>query len=302
MKEMIDNLHKRLDALKQKVEQFNPEEEPAVRKEIKQLYLSITNGLKELNKAQEEVRSIAQEFKKHKSTHTDVGKFYSFVKSQTSAELDLATLLDRAWNNIVMEEFDEAIKVLRRVLDIDPMNIKGLGFMCLALMDKGKYDEAMMYLQKVLVIDPENAFALNNLGYICYKKGIWGEAIEHLGKAARQQKDKMASLYANYYLGLVYHERAMLDDAVRFFENALKLGPNLQEAYYYLGLTEVKRYEFNKAVNYFEKGITIDSKSKYGRLCRTEYEKIRPLTHTQGSREKDQTPDNSGEEPEEERT
>ena len=279
MKELIQDLQKRLDALKDKVEHFKPEDDRSIRDEIKKIYVSIANGLKVLNDAQEEVRMIAQEFKKHKSTHMGVGQFYSFVKSQTSAELDLATLLDRAWNHIVVEDFDEAIKVLKRALDIDPSNTKGLGFMCLALMDKEQYDDAMMYLQKVLVIDPENAFALNNLGYICYKKGIWGEAIEHLGKAARQTKDRMASLYANYYLGLVYHERSMLDDAVRFFEKALKLGPNLQEAYYYLGLTEVKRYEFIKAVTYFEKGSIIDSQSKYGRLCKNEYEKIRPLTH-----------------------
>jgi len=283
---MIKDLQSRLDALKDKVDHFKPDDDLAIRDEIKKIYVRIANGLKVLNKAQEDVRTIVQEFKRHKSTHMGVGQFYSFVKSQTSAELDLATLLDRAWNHIVMEDFDEAIKVLKRVLDIDPTNTKGLGFMCLALMDKEQYDDAMMYLQKVLVVDPENAFALNNLGYICYKKGIWGEAIEHLSKAARQKKDRMASLYANYYLGLVYHERSMLDDAVRFFEKALKLGPNLQEAYYYLGLTEVKRYEFEEAVTYFEKGIIIDSQSKYGRLCKAEYEKIKPLTHSHESHDK----------------
>ncbi|MGB3340720.1 MAG: tetratricopeptide repeat protein [bacterium] len=287
MKEMIEDLQKRLDALKDKVEHFKPEDDRVIRDEIKKIYVSIVNGLKVLNKAQEDVRTIVQEFKRHKSKHMGVGQFYSFVKSQTSAELDLATLLDRAWNHIVMEDFDEAIRVLKRVLDIEPTNTRGLGFMCLALMDKEQYDDAMMYLQKVLVIDPENAFALNNLGYICYKKGIWGEAIEHLGKAARQKKDRMASLYANYYLGLVYHERAMLDDAVKFFEKALKLGPNLQEAYYYLGLTEVKRYEFERAVTYFEKGIVIDSRSKYGRLCKEECGKIRPLTHSPVNRDED---------------
>lgn len=279
MKKMIEDIKKRLKSLEEKVENFKPEDDKSIREEIKKIYVDIVNGLKVLNKAQEDVRSIAQVFKRSKSMYTGVGQFYSFVKSQTSAELDLATLLDRAWNHIVMEDFDEAIKVLKRTLDIDPTNIRGLGFMCLALMDKGQYDDAMLYLQKVLVIDPENAFALNNLGFICYKKGIWGEAIEHLGKAARQKKDRMASLYANYYLGLVYHERSMLDDAVKFFEKALKLGPNLQEAYYYLGLTEVKRYEFKKAVSYFEKGIIIDSQSKYGRLCHAECEKIKPLTN-----------------------
>lgn len=286
MKDHIKDLQKRLNTLKDKIDHFKPEDDRAIRDEIKKIYVSIANGLKALSKAQEDIRKIAQDFKRHKSISMGVGQFYSFVKSTTSAELDLATLLDRAWNHIVVEDFEEAIKVLKRVLDIEPTNTRGLGLMCLSLMNKEKYDEAMMYLQKVLVIDPENAFALNNLGYICYKKGIWGEAIEHLSKAARQTKDRMASLYANYYLGLVYHERLMLDDAEKFFEKALKLGPNLQEAYYYLGLTEIKRYEFEKAVGYFKKGIVIDSQSKYGILCKTEYDKIKPLTHDHENKDK----------------
>ncbi|HEC79539.1 MAG TPA: tetratricopeptide repeat protein [candidate division WOR-3 bacterium] len=273
----MEDLKNRLQALKKKVKEFTPDKEKEIKEEIKELYIDIAHSLKSLNDAQNELRAIAQDFKRSKSSKLEVSKFYSFVKSQTSAELDLATLIDRAWNLIVMEDYSEAVKVLRRVLDIDPQNIKGLGFMGLALMNKGLYDDAMLYLQQVLLTDPDNPFALNNIGYICYKKGIWGEAIEHLVKAAKQTKDRMAALYANYYLGLVYYERSMLADAVKFFEKALQLGPNLQEAYYYLGLSETKQYEFKKAVEYFEKCIKIDKDSKYGNLCAEELNKIKPL-------------------------
>jgi tetratricopeptide (TPR) repeat protein len=278
MKESLDKFKKRLKELKKKIKHFDPQDDKTIRDEIKNLYVDIANSLKVLTVAQEELRSIVQDFKKKKTSQTAVGKFYSFVKSQTSAELDLATLLDRAWNLIVMEDYNEAINVLKKVLDIDPKNIKGLGFMGLVLIDKRLYDDAMLYLQQVLLSDPDNPFALNNLGYICYKKGIWGEAIEHLGKAAKQTKDRMAALYANYYLGLVYYERSMVNDAVKFFHEALRLGPNLQEAYYYLGLSELKRYEFKKAVEYFDRCIKIDSNSKYGKLCKEEIQKIKPLT------------------------
>ncbi len=277
MKQSLENFTRRIETLRKRVKQFESKDEKAIRDEIKKLYVDIVNSLKVLNQAQDDLRKIAQDFKRSKSAQTDVSKFYSFVKSRTSAELDLATLLDRAWNLIVMEDYDEAIKTLRKALDIDPKNIKSLGFMGLALMDKGLYDDAMLYLQQVLCIEPDNPFALNNLGYVCFKKGIWGEAIEHLVKAAKQTKDRMASLYANFYLGLVYYERSMLSDAVRFFKEALKLGPNLQEAYYYLGLSEMKQYEFEKAVVYFKKCIEIDSESRYSELCKEEIKKIEPL-------------------------
>lgn len=277
MKEKIKDLKTRIEKLKKKIKQFRTQDEKSIREEIKKLYIDIANSLKALTQSQEELRMIVQDFKRRKSSQTEVDKFYSFVKSETSAKLDLATLIDRAWNLIVMEDHNEAIKVLKKVLDIDPKNIKGLGFMGLALMNKQLYDDAMLYFQQVLLSEPHNPSALNNLGYICYKKGIWGEAIEHLVKAAKQTEDRTAALYANYYLGLVYYERSMIPDAIKFFEEALKLGPNLQEAYYYLGLSEMKKYEFKKAVEYFEKCVEIDSKSKYGRLSREEADKIKLL-------------------------
>lgn len=277
MQNNYNNLRERLDQLKDKIKNFKPKDDKSISDEIRKIYVEIANGLHLYEKLQEELRSTAQELKKRKSTQTDVGRFYSFVKARTSAELDIATLLDRAWNLIVVEDYDEAGKVLKKTLDIDPKNVKALGLMGLALMHKENYDQAMMFFQQVLTAEPNNFFALNNLGYICYKKGIWGESIEHLSKAAKQSKDRMAALYANYYLGLVYLERSMIPDAVRFFESALNIGPNLQEAYFHLGIAETKRYEFKKAIEYFEKGITIDPDSKFARMSKDEMEKIKPL-------------------------
>lgn len=275
--EQLDDFMKRIEKLSEKVRNFDPQEEDHIRKEIEQLYTEIADTSKALTQAQEDLKTITQEFKSRSSAKTEVDKFYSFVKSQTSAELDIATLNDRAWNLICMKKFAEAIKVASKVLTIDPRNVKALGYTGFALMNQEMYDDAMLYFQEVLLIDSDNPFALNNLGYICYKKGIWGEAIEHLTNAAKQTKDRMAALYANYYLGLVYYDRNMIPDAVKFLETAVKLGPNLQEAYYYLGLSETKQYEFRKAVKQFEKCIKIDPESRYGTLAKEELAKIKPL-------------------------
>jgi len=274
---MIDEIKKQLEELKNLIKEYTPEKETVIKDMIKKVYIEIANGIKYLNQAQDELRQIAQNFRNRKTSKVDMDRFYSFIKARTSPELDLATLLDRAWNLIVMEDYDEAMVFLKKSLEIDPKNTRALGLSGLVLMNKELYDEAMLYLQKVLLIEPDNPFALNNLGFICYKKGIWGEAIEHLSKVTKQTKDRMARLYANFYLGLVYYERGMVTDAVRFFEEALKLGPNLQEAYYYLRLAELKRYEFRKAVEHFEKCIKIDKDSKYGKLAFEEAEKIKPI-------------------------
>src|SRR5260370_35932536 len=72
----------------------------------------------------------------------------------------------------------------------------------------------------------------SKVGYSCLKKRIFGEAIEHLSKAIRLDNGKKATLYAHFYLGLVYLQREMHEDAETFFQKTLKLGPNLIEAYY----------------------------------------------------------------------
>jgi tetratricopeptide (TPR) repeat protein len=285
---MNNDFSERIEALKKMIAGFKPEQENQIKDELKKLYIDISGAMKSLTQAQEEIRHLAQSFKKRKSSKGEVEKFYSFVRSRTSAELDIATLLDRAWNLIAVEDYDEAAKVINQVLEIEPKNIKGLGLMGLTLMNKGLYDQAMMSFQQVILEDPDNPFALNNLGYICYKKGIWGEAIEHLTKAAKQQKDRMAMLYANFYLGLVYYERMMLVDAIKFFEKALKLGPNLQEAYYYMGLAETKRYEFQKALEYFEKCRKIDPDSRYARQAADEIGVIKHLVDPKSLTERQQ--------------
>src|SRR5690348_17728446 len=93
------------------------------------------------------------------------------------------------------------------------------------------YDDALATFQKVLMKEPANALARINVGYICLKKRIFGEAIEHLSKAIRLDNDAKATLYAHYYLGLVYLEREMYEDAQTFFRKSLTLGPKIGRAH-----------------------------------------------------------------------
>src|SRR5207249_5097219 len=122
-----------------------------------------------------------------------------------------------------------------KALELSPNDPQAESLLGWAQMLQDKFDDALLNFQKVLVREPQNALARINVGYICLKKRIFGEAIEHLSRAIRLDNDKKATLYAHFYLGLVYLERDMLEDAQTFLEKALKLGPNLIEAHYELG-------------------------------------------------------------------
>ena len=152
-----------------------------------------------------------------------------------SARLNASTHIERGWNLISRGEHPQAEAELQKALKLVPDDTQATSLLGWAMMLQEKYDDALFHFHAVLQRDPAHAIARVNVGYICLKKGIYGEAIEHLSKAIRLDNDRKATLYAHYYLGLVYLERDMYEDAQTFFRKTLTLGPNLIEAYYDLG-------------------------------------------------------------------
>ena len=116
--------------------------------------------------------------------------------------------------------------------------------------------------------EPANSLARINVGFICLKKQIFGEAIEHLSKAIRLDNDKKATLYAHFYLGLVYLEREMFEDAETFFRKTLELGPNLIEAYYELGRAQWRAGEPDAAKETWADGFKANKFNPWGKKCK----------------------------------
>jgi tetratricopeptide (TPR) repeat protein len=152
-----------------------------------------------------------------------------------SARLNASTHVEKGWNLISRAEPAEAVEVLRKALTLVPDDTQAAALLGWALMLQEKYDDALFTFHTVLQREPGHAIARVNVGYICLKKGIYGEAIEHLSRAIRDSSDRKATLYAHYYLGLLYSSREMYEDAESFLGRALAMGPNLIEAYYELG-------------------------------------------------------------------
>ena len=138
-----------------------------------------------------------------------------------------------------------------------------------------KYDDALHWFQKVLMREPQNALARINVGYICFKKKIWNEAIEHLSRAIRLDNDKKATLYAHFYLGLIYLARDMFEDAQTFFEKTLVLGPNLIEAYYELGRAFWFNGQQDEALRSWKDGYAANKFNPWGKRCAEALETVK---------------------------
>jgi tetratricopeptide (TPR) repeat protein len=190
----------------------------------------VDGALGELAELKEEIRGLVDRYK-HAASEDGAAPVPQLHRDHIGA----STYIEKGWSLISLGDPPGAIQALNRALELSPGDPQALSLLGWAEMLGEQYDEALGTFSKVLTIEPANALARVNVGYICLKKKIFGEAIEHLSRVIRLDNDRKATLYANYYLGLVYLERGMMTDAESFLKKALVLGPNLIEAYYDLG-------------------------------------------------------------------
>ena len=184
-----------------------------------------------------------------------------------SARLNASTHIERGWNLISRGEHAQAVEELQKALKLVPDDTQAASLLGWALMLQEKYDDALFHFHAVLQREPEHAIARVNVGYICLKKGIYGEAIEHLTRASRESTDKKATLYAFFYLGLLYASREMYADAESFLGRALAMGPNLIEAYYELGRVRWFNGNGDGARQAWRDGAAAGKFSPWGQRC-----------------------------------
>jgi tetratricopeptide (TPR) repeat protein len=193
---------------------------------------------------------------------------FSSAKPVVHADhIGASTFIEKGWSKISAGDYAGAEQALKKALQLSPNDPQAESLLGWALMLQDKFDDALLNFQKVLIREPQNALARVNVGYICLKKHIFGEAIEHLSRAIRLGNDKKATLYAHFYLGLVYLDRDMFEDAQTFLQKAIALGPSLIEAYFELG----RAYWFNgqreDATDTWKAGFAANKFNPWGKRC-----------------------------------
>jgi len=218
-------------------------EREAVKREIIAYFKQVDSLIGELSALKEEVRKLVDRFKQVAASTAEASapEFTGTRPAVHADHIGASTFNEKGWSLISLGDYAGAIQALQKALQLSPGETQAESLLGWAQMLHEDYDDALGTFQKVLMKEPANSLARINVGYICLKKRIFGEAIEHLSKAIRLDNDKKATLYAHFYLGLVYLQREMYEDAQTFFQKTLKLGPNLIEAYYELGRSEPGR-------------------------------------------------------------
>ena len=219
----------------------DPNGREAIKRDIIALFKRVDGALTDLGQLKEDIRTLVDRYKQASAAAVPpqgpapAPQFTGTRPAVHADHLGASTFIEKGWSLISLGDYAGAIQALDKALALSPGATQAQSLLGWAQMLHEDYDDALATFSKVLMKEPANALARINVGYICLKKRIFGEAIEHLSKAIRLDNDRKATLYAHYYLGLVYLERDMYEDAQTFFRKTLALGPNLIEAYFELG-------------------------------------------------------------------
>jgi len=246
------------------------QERELAKRDIITYFKRVDTALTELTQLKEDIRGLVDRYKQLTAA-TDTAQAPQFTGARPAVHVDhigASTFVEKGWSLISLGDYAGAIQALSKALALSPADVQAQSLLGWAQMLHEEYDDALATFSKVLMKEPANSLARINVGYICLKKRIFGEAIEHLSKAIRLDNDRKATLYAHYYLGLVYLEREMYEDAQTFFQKTLALGPNLIEAYYELGRASWFAADREAATKAWEEGYRANKFNPWGKRCK----------------------------------
>ena len=246
-----------------------------VKRDIIALFKLVDRTITDLTALKDNIRALVDRYKElAQSQSGDQAPQFTGSVPVVHDHLGASTYIEKGWSLISLGDYQGAIQALGKALELSPGDPQAQSQLGWAQMLHGDYDDALGTFQQVLMKEPANSLARINVGYICLKKRIFGEAIEHLSKAIRLDNDKKATLYAHYYLGLVYFEREMYEDAQNFFQKTLVLGPNLIEAYYELGRAHWYADDQDAARETWAKGHKANKLTIWGKRCKEVLERV----------------------------
>ncbi|HOX14673.1 MAG TPA: tetratricopeptide repeat protein [Smithellaceae bacterium] len=120
-----------------------------------------------------------------------------------------------------MNRFEESIKSMEAVLDIDPQNADALNFIGYSYADRGIHlDRAEQMIIQALKIKPDNGYILDSLGWVYFKKSQYDSALKYL-KRARELLPDDANIME--HLGDVYLKIGQDKEALDQYRNAVKI-------------------------------------------------------------------------------
>ncbi len=207
--------------------------------------------------------------------HFALGDVYSVTGQTTEAIRELKRALELAPNsdegyrrlgNAYMSagKKNEAIQALNKAVQLNPYYWKNLNALGGLYLQSGDYDKALKLYQQVTELEPQNADGFSNVGSVYIQMGRYEESIPPLETAYKL--DPNAGVVSN--LGTSYFYLQRYSDAVKQFERAAELNPadptvigNLADAYRWAGQPDKAKDTYQKAIALSFKSLSVNQNS-----------------------------------------
>ncbi|CAD8186476.1 unnamed protein product [Paramecium octaurelia] len=193
----------------------------------------------------------------NESEQIQSSKTHSRNPSSASLSLTEVNKLYRRANYLIKNErFDEAIKLLDRIIETDPEFIDAYYSKGVIELHKRNLENAKKQFQLTLEKQPNHALALNEIASFLINEKKYNEALTYLENGF-QINPNIPDL--NYGLGYVLSRLERKEEAIRYYDMAIQQD-KIQKHYYIskaTALTDLK--QFDRALESIQNALKIDS-------------------------------------------
>jgi tetratricopeptide (TPR) repeat protein len=170
---------------------------------------------------------LSQLFQKEGENRQAIETLQTAVSNITNGDNEALKEIHLLMANVYyeMNEYKNVVKVLRKVLQIDPDCHQASNFLGYLFVERGeRLDEALSLIQKALSLEPQNGAYLDSLGWAYYKLATEGDskkimiALQKLVEASKYAEDPEIV----EHIGDVYYSLGFWEEAQKRWETALR--------------------------------------------------------------------------------
>ena len=166
----------------------------------------------------------------------------------------------KAAGGLEREEREERGSVGHALARSTPILLSVVGgvavFACLAMTrhQLGYWRDSEVLLRHAIEVTENNELAHRNLGVALYEKGQTDEAIRQFEEGVRLKPD---DAYTHYNLGIAFDKQGQVDKAIGQLQEALRLEPDYADAHYNLGVAFFQQGRTAEAIGQFRETIRL---------------------------------------------
>jgi tetratricopeptide (TPR) repeat protein len=210
-------------------------------------------SLNEIERLKKEIETMKGEDNKRKEYDRAVGVLSS------------REWFDRGYALITAGNYQEAIPVFLKVVELEPDNVNSRVSLAWAYNGAGLFKKAMVQLDIALSLEPDNEYVYMQRGWSCDGLGEFKRAIAELNKALALNPDDPWALYNRAWASNATGDFPL---AARDMDRALKLNPGQASFYSMRGWAYNGLLDFRAALADLNTASKLDPKDKYNFIQR----------------------------------